>query len=244
MKLTVSETAKLTGISVRTLHYYDAMGLLHPAELSEAGYRYYGEAELERLQQILFYKELDFPLKEIEQIMNQPSYSRDETLRRQKELLQMKQERLQRLIGLIDSNLKGEYDMSFEEFDMSEIEKVKETYASEVKERWGNTDAYAQSEQKTKGYTKEDWKRITEESDEIMKTFADLRESAPDAKATQEAVKKWQDFITANYYDCSKEILAGLGSMYVADERFRQNIDKFGEGTAQCMSDAIAAYCK
>lgn len=175
--------------------------------------------------------------------MANPKYDRTEALHRQKELLLKKRKRLDDLIGLLDNTLKGGNTMSFKEFDMSEIEKAKSEYAAEVKERWGNTDAYAESAKKTSGYGKEDWEKINDEGSAILAEFGKCRNLEPGCEEAQSLVKKWQDHITANFYHCTKEILAGLGQMYVADERFTENIDKNGQGTAQFMADAIAVYC-
>lgn len=129
--------------------------------------------------------------------------------------------------------------MSFQEFDITEIEKMKKQYAAEVKERWGDTEAYAQSEEKTSKYSAKQWKFLQGEGESILQQFGESRNDRPDCDATQQLVKKWQDYITANYYHCTNEILSGLGQMYVADERFKKNIDKYGEGTAEFMSKAI-----
>lgn len=245
MKKSISEMAKLSGVSVRTLHYYDEIGLLAPSEVvSETGYRYYNEDSLEKLQQILFYRELDFPLKEIVQIMNASDYNKEEALRKQRELLKLKRKRLDKLIGLLNANLKGDITMSFNEFDTTEIDKAKAKYAEEVKERWGNTEAYVQSQKKTSKYSKEDWKRLNDGMDSLIKQFSECLNENPSSEKAQELVKNWQQYITDTYYDCTKEILAGLGQMYVADDRFTKNMDKYCEGTAKFISDAIAVYCK
>ena len=137
MRKSISEMAKLSGVSVRTLHYYDEIGLLKPSEVvSDTGYRYYDELAMERLQQILFYRELDFPLKEIVKIMKSSEYNKEDALNKQRALLKLKRKRLDRLICLLDASLKGERNMSFKEFDMSEIEIAKEQYAKEVEERY------------------------------------------------------------------------------------------------------------
>lgn len=244
MNLSISETAKLAGVSVRTLHYYHEIGLLSPSVVSEdTGYRYYDELALGRLQQILFYRELDFTLKDIIKIMNAPDYKVNDALKKQRELLSLKRDRLDKLIELLDVNLKGEKTVSFSEFDMSAIEEAKEKYAKEVERKWGHTDAYAQSKEKTDKYSKEDWAITMSKSEEIMKGFANLVGTAPESSNVQELVEKWKNFISESYYDCTNEILAGLGQMYVADQRFTENIDKYGVGTAQLMSDAIQVYC-
>ncbi len=241
----IREFAKLTGVSVRTLHYYDEIELLKPSAVDEQnGYRFYDERCLERMQEILFYRELDFPLKDIQEILSSPDYDKQTALKEQKHLLTLKKERLERLITALDSAMKGE-NLSMNVFDNSEFEIQREQYAKEAKEKWGATDAYKESAEKTKGYSKEKWNELTDGMNVLMTEFAACRSSgfAPDSKESQALVKKWQDYISANYYTCTKEILAGLGEMYIADERFKANIDSHGEGTAEFIREAIAAYC-
>ncbi|XAM40320.1 HTH-type transcriptional activator mta [Terrisporobacter petrolearius] len=167
----ISEVAKLTGITVRTLHYYDEIGLLKPSEITESGYRLYSKDSLETLQQILFFRELDFPLNEIREIMTNPNYNKREALNKQKELLVKKRQRIDSLIGLINNTIEGENNMSFKEFDMKDIEESKKKYAKEVKERWGNTGAYKECEEKTNNYSENQWGAINKESSEILKAF-------------------------------------------------------------------------
>lgn len=239
----IHEVAAISGVTVRTLQYYDQIGLLIPSEVTEAGYRIYHEEDLDRLQQILFFRELEFPLKEIKDIMNNPNYDRLEALRKQKIMLLEKRSRMDRLIRLVEEKLGGQQDMSFKEFSMESIENQKKQYAEEVRNRWGASDAYAEYEKKTKKYSKEDWNSILQVSDSIMGEFAKYRDLSPEDERVQELVARWQEFITSHYYECTKEILAGLGKMYVCDNRFRENIDKHGEGTAELMSKAIEIYC-
>lgn len=239
----ISEVAKLTGITVRTLHYYDEVGLLKPSEITEAGYRLYSREDLEILQQILFFRELDFPLSQIKEIMNNPNYDKEEALKKQKELLIQQRQRIEGLIKLIEKRIEGDNNMSFKEFDMNEIEENKKKYAKEVKERWGTSKAYEESEKKTSSYNKEKWGDINQETSEIFKGFAELRNSDPGSEEVQELVRRWQKYITDNFYTCTNEILSGLGLMYVEDERFKENLDKNGEGTAKLMEEAIKIYC-
>lgn len=241
MKLSVGAMAELSGVSVRTLHYYDETGLLRPELVSESGYRYYGEAALERLQQILFYREMDFSLKEIRAILSDPHYNRQEALRRQQHLLRLKRARLDRLLGLLESNLKGEKTMEFQEFDSGELDRTREAYAAEAKARWGDTEAWKESQRRMEKVTSSEREAATEEMNGVFRRFAALAGRDPASPEVQEAVDCWQAFITKHYYPCTDEILAGLGQMYTADERFRENLDHFGPGTAQLMSDAIAA---
>ena len=239
----ISEVAKLTGITVRTLHYYDEIGLLKPSEITEAGYRLYSREDLEILQQILFFRELDFPLSQIKEIMNNPNYDKEEALKKQKELLIQQRQRIEGLIKLIEKRIEGDNNMSFKEFDTNEIEENKKKYAKEVKERWGTSKAYEESEKKTSSYNKEKWGDINQETSEIFKGFAELRNSDPGSEEVQELVRRWQKYITDNFYTCTNEILSGLGLMYVEDERFKENLDKNGEGTAKLMAEAIKIYC-
>ncbi|MBQ8175563.1 MAG: MerR family transcriptional regulator [Oscillospiraceae bacterium] len=242
----IREFAKLTGVSVRTLHYYDEIGLLKPSAVDEQnGYRFYDERCLERMQEILFYRELDFPLKDIQAILSSPDYDKQTALKEQKHLLTLKKERLERLITALDGAMKGE-NLTMNVFDNSEFETQREQYAKEAKEKWGGTDAYKESAEKTKGYSKEKWNEVNAGMNSLMAEFAACRSggSAPDSKEAQALVKKWQDYISANYYTCTKEILAGLGEMYAADERFKANIDSHGEGIAEFMREAIAKYCR
>ncbi len=244
MKLKINEAAKLTGISVRTLHYYDEIGLLHPCEVTESGYRLYDDKSLEQLQHILFFRELGFALKDIQGILTSPAFDQTKALENHKQLLLLKRSRLDGLIALVDSTLKGESKMSFKEFDMTEIEAAQKEYTKEAEERWGNTDAYKESARRTKNYSKEDWARISDEQERIYRAFAANMGQGPAAPAVRQLVADWQSLITRNFYECSKEILAGLGQMYVADERFTKNINKYGDGLAEFISLAIAEYCK
>ena len=241
MKMQIKEFAEFTGVSVRTLHYYDEIGLLTPANVDKwTGYRYYDESSLLRMQEILFYRELDFSLKNIIEILSTPDYNKNRALQDQKSLLILKKERLERLILAVDDALKGENMMSA--FDNSEFEKHK----AEARQRWGKTDAYKEHQEKTKDYSAGKWNNLAEEMDGIFANFAICKQkgSAPDSAEAQDLVKRLQKHITANYYQCTMQILAGLGQMYTADERFMQNIDKHAPGTALYVSKAIEIYCR
>ena len=236
----IKEFAELTGVSVRTLHYYDEIGLLMPASVDRStGYRIYDEKSFLRMQEILFYRELDFSLKSIREILLSPSYDKSKVLKEQKHLLILKKERLERLISAIDGAMKGENVMKA--FDNSEFEK----YKVESQEKWGNTAAYKEHSEKTKDYSKEKWNDLAKDMDNIMAEFAVCmkNEVAPDSAEAQSLVKTLQNHITDNYYLCTNEILAGLGKMYVMDERFKNNIDKHGDGTAAYICEAIGIYC-
>lgn len=245
MNWKVNEIAKLTGVTVRALHYYDRIGLLKPNAVTDAGYRLYDEKNLETLQQILFFRELDFSLHDIGDIINNPDFDRKNALEQQKKLLSGKRKQLDGLITLIDKIMKGDSMMSFKEFDHSELEETKKKYAAEAKERWGGTKAYAESEKKAASYGKKEWETIQNEMKQLLKTFAEWKQQGkdPGCEEVQHTVMCWQEHITRYYYSCTKEILSGLGTMYAEDERFRKNIDECGEGTADFLSKAIAVYC-
>ena len=240
MRMKIKEFAEFTGVSVRTLHYYDEIGLLTPAFVDKStNYRFYNENSLLRMQEILFYRELDFSLKTIREILTSPNYDRQKALTEQKNLLTLKKERLERLIYSIDNAMKGENIMTA--FDNSEFEK----YKAEAKEKWGKTDAYKEHTEKTKEYSKEKWNQLSQEMNDIFAEFAVCMQSnqEPNSPQAQALVKRLQDHITENYYLCTNEILAGLGQMYVADERFKNNIDKHANGTAEFACKAIEIYC-
>lgn len=244
MRLSIGSLSKLSGVSIRALHHYDLIGLLRPSEITLSGYRYYDDAAVERLWQILFYRELDFPLAEIGEILSSPLFDRNRALAEHRSLLLQKRERLDRLIELVSNTMKGENTMEFKPFDHSEYDAMRDRYAEEAKARWGNTDAYRESAKRAAKWTDADKARLQKESDEIFSAFAALVGTDPADARVQALVARWQSFIQQSYYDCSNEILSGLGQMYIADERFAKNLDKFGAGTARLMSDAIAVYCK
>ena len=237
----IKEFADFTGVSVRTLHYYDEIGLLMPAFVDKTtGYRFYDEKSFLRMQEILFYRELDFSLKRIKEILSSPNYDKSKALNEQKQLLTLKKERLERLISAIDSAVKGENVMTA--FDNSEFEK----YKAEVEQKWGETDAYKEHSERTADYSKQKWDDLACEMDGIMAEFASCMKKGetPDSPEAQNLVKALQKHITENYYYCTNEIMAGLGQMYVADERFRKNIDKHADGTATFICEATEIYCR
>ena len=236
----IKEFSKFTGVSVRTLHYYHEIGLLTPAFVDKhTGYRYYDEHSLLRMQEILFYRELDFSLKSIGEILSSPNYDAKKSLEKQRTLLTLKKERLERLIASIDHAMKGENVMHA--FDNSEFEKHK----AEAQAKWGHTSAYKEHTERTRNYSKQKWNDLAAGMDHIMAEFAECLKNGetPNSAPVQALVKKLQTHITENYYHCTNEILAGLGQMYVADDRFKNNIDKHATGTAAFICQAIAAYC-
>ena len=249
MKMSVKEFAALCGVSARTLRYYDEIGLLKPAAVDKySGYRFYDGNSLVRMQEILFYRELDFSLKSISDILSSPDYDRRKAMEEQKRLLTLKKQRLERLIEALETaetSEQGGIIMNFEALDNSAYEAALREYAAEAKDKWGKTEAYSEYEKKSRNYSGDKQSEIISAMDGISAEFANClkKGETPDSKTALDLVKRWQDFITENYYKCTDEILSGLGKMYTADERFRKNIDRHGEGTADFMSRAIAAYC-
>lgn len=236
----IKDFADFAGVSVRTLHYYDEIGLLKPAHVDKAtGYRYYDEASILRMQEILFYRELDFSLKNIQEILSSPNYDNTAALKKQKTLLMLKKERLERLIAAIDGAVKGENIMPA--FDNSEFERIK----AETKAKWGHTDAYKQYKEKTKGFSEEKWNDSADGIDRIMEAFAICMKNgnAPESVEAKTLVERLQNYISEHFYNCTTQILEGLGQLYVSDDRFKQNIDKYGAGTAEYSNHAITAYC-
>ena len=241
---TVHEVSELSGVSIRTLQYYDRIGLLSPTDRTEAGYRLYDDAALEKLQQILLFRELQFPLKDIMEIVNRPDFDRSKALEQQIELLKLKKEHIENLIDLaVGIKALGVKEMTREGFEAFDTRKLDE-YARQAKATWGTTDAYKEYEQKSKDWTKTDRAGIHRQIMDIFREFGEIRESDPGSPEAQALVKKLQDFITEKMYTCTNEILSGLGRMYGGGGDFTANIDRAGgKGTAQFACDAIQIYC-
>lgn len=237
----IHEVEALTGVSARTLRYYDQIGLLKPSALSAAGYRLYGEDALKRLQQILLYRELQFPLKEIRRLLDSPAFDRSRALADQERLLILKRERLDRLIALTRKiQIMGGNHMDFTAFDSARID----AYAERAREKWGDTEAYRQFARRSNGRSWEEEMRTGAALMQIFAEFGALDARDPACDAAQALVERLRDFISANYYDCTPKILSGLGQMYAAEGEMRDNIDRAGgSGTARFAADAIAAYC-
>lgn len=240
--LTVHEVSRLSGLSIRALHYYDVIGLLPAPVITGAGYRMYSEESLMRLQDILLFKELEFPLKEIQKILSAPDFDRQKALADQIRLLELRAEHLNGLLRYARAlQKKGEETMSFKAFDKSRIE----AYEKLAKEAWGNTDAYREYEQKNARTTDVEKRAASEKMMDLFWEFGNLKSQDPGSAEVQAQVKKLQDFITANYYTCTKEILAGLGQMYRAGGEMTANIDAAGgKGCAEFAAAAIAVFCK
>lgn len=238
--MTVHEVGKRTGVSIRALQYYDRIGLLKPTAVTEAGYRLYDEEALLTLQQILMFREMAFSLKEIQTIMSDPDFDRDKALEQQITLLELKKERIERIIALAKKQREqGGKTMDFTAFDTKRIEQ----YAKEAKEKWGGTPEYRAFEQR--GLSKEQQREAGEGLMELFRDFAACKDGAPDSEPAQAVVKRLQGYISEHFYHCRDDVLLGLGRMYGAGGAFTENIDAYaGAGTAAFASGAIEAYCK
>lgn len=240
----VGDAARIARVSVRTLHHYDEIGLLSPSGRSASGYRLYNDADLERLQQVLFYRELGLPLDEIRRVMTDPGFDRREALLAQRDLLEAQAVRAQALldavdkaIAAIDEGVRMTNDEMFEVFGEEQRE-----YQKEAEERWGETDAYKESTRRAKGYTKAEWEQIKAEGDAIEEDFATLYldGAAPGDPEVQDVVERHRLMIDKRFYPCSRQMHAQLGQMYVADPRFTAHYDQHAEGLAQFVCDATA----
>lgn len=238
--MTVNEVSKLTGVSVRALQYYDTIGLLPPAEYSDAGYRLYNNTTLEKLQQIMLFKELEFPLKEIKSIIEAPDFDREKALTQQIELLTLKKEHLENLIQFAKQiKTSGVTPMDFNVFDTSKID----AYTRQAKKQWGQTNAYKEYEERSSNQTPDTQKIAWQNLMLIFVEFGKLRQNDPGDEKVQLQVKKLQDYITEHFYHCTNEILQGLGQMYASGGEFTENIDKAaGSGTAFFVAEAIEGY--
>ncbi len=235
---TVHEVSRLTGVSIRALQYYDRIGLLRPSMRTEAGYRLYADADLERLQSILLFRELEFPLKQIREILDSPGFDRDKALEQQIEMLTLKKEHLQALIDHARSIREKGVTMDFTPFDTAKLDE----YAEKARAAWGDTDAYREYAQKK--HTPEKTQDLAGRMMQIFAEFGQLKGLDPAGEVPQAQVGRLQDFISANYYRCTDEILSGLGKMYAAGGEFTENIDRAGgEGTADYVNRCIEIYC-
>lgn len=238
--MTVNEVSKLAGVSIRTLRYYDKIGLLHPTGYTDAGYRLYDDTDLERLQHILLFRELEFSLKDISSIMNSPDFDRNKALTQQIELLTLKREHLDNLIRFAEGIKQiGVTNMDFKAFDKTKLDE----YAAKAKEEWGNTPEYAEYESKKRSPKEE--QLMAERFMLLFKEAGTIKDTDPASSEAQDLVGRIQQFITDNMYNCTKDILKGLGKMYSAGGEFTENIDKAGgEGTAAFVDKAIQIYCR
>ena len=239
---TVNEIAQLAHVSVRTLHHYDAIGLLKPTEVTEAGYRLYDDAALERLYLILLFRELEFPLKDIQGILDAPDFDRNRILEQQVELLKAKANHLQTLIHLANGiKLIGVKYLEFNNWDPKKIDE----YQAQAQTLYGKSEAWQEYTQKAKNRTKEQNQAVNRKVMDFFVELGKLRHLPPDHPEVQAWVKELQTFFTEHFYTCTPQILQGLGEMYAGGGSMTENIDAAGgKGTGAFALEAIRIYCK
>jgi MerR family transcriptional regulator, thiopeptide resistance regulator len=246
MSYLVGQVASFAGVTVRTLHHYDEIGLLSPSGRSHAGHRRYDDADLDRLQQILFYRELGFPLDEVAALLDDPDADPQEHLRRQHELLTVRIEKLQKMAEAVEHAMEARKmginltpEEKFEVFGEYDPDR----YDEESRRRWGDTEPYRDSQRRVATYTKEDWLRIKAEGAGNTNAFVALMDAAvaPDSESAMDLAEQHRQQISRNFYDCTYEIHTGLAEMYMADERFSSAFEQIKPGLAGYLRDAILA---
>ena len=244
--MNVGEVAALAGVTVRTLHHYDRIGLLSPSDRTAAGYRRYAPADLDRLHQVLVYRELGFPLEEVATLLDDPAADPAEHLRRQHRLLLDRVERTRAMVAAVEKEMEA-MDMGISLTPEERFEVFGEhdpaQYEAEAEERWGETEAWQESRRRTRGYTKEDWLRIKAEGEDVERRFAEaMRSGVPaDSEQAMDVAEEHRQQISRNYYDCPPGMHAALGRMYVEDERFTAHYEQVAPGLAQYVSSAVQA---
>lgn len=245
MTYTVKQLARVAGVTVRSLHYYDEVGLLKPARIRKNGYRQYGQAELLKLQQILFFRELDFPLDDIKKMLDRPGFDMVAALRDHKGLINLKQKRLAALVRTIDKTIKhmtSEKKIKDEElYDAFKDDDVKE-YQQEVKERWGNSEAYQQSMARVSKMTRAEMDKLKEDGKKFTQKLADSMDKDIASDEVQALVKEHYNGIRF-FYDCPLGMYRNLGRMYIADRRFAAYYERFRPGLASFLKEAIEVFC-
>lgn len=247
-RMTVHEVADLTGITIRTLHYYDEIGLLKPTMVTDSKYRLYTDDDLNRLQEILFFREVGFALKEIKSLLGSPNYDRTEALKRHLDILQAQKERIDALISLVKTEIEGNPVPSFAPFSETKVLELKEKYRSEVLECWGDTDSFKEYESifssKSRRSQTEQMERFYSAAQSIFEKLALHEDESPSCPAVQRIVKEWQDYISTHFYKCDLQMLSYLGQLYVTDGRFSKYINRFGNGDlAAFLNKAIEVFC-
>lgn len=242
----VGEVARLAGVTVRTLHHYDRIGLLSPSHRTATGYRVYTASDLDRLHQVLVYRELGFPLEEVATLLDDADADPEAHLRRQHALLRDRLERTGAVLAALEKEMEARsMGISLTPEEKFELfgENYSEEYEREAEERWGDTDAWAQSARRTAAYSTQDWVRIKEETDDLQRRFAAvLRAGSPaDSAEAMDVAEDHRQHISRWFYDCPPAMHAGLGRMYVEDERFAANYERVAPGLAPFVSTAVQA---
>lgn len=240
-EMNVKEIADLVGISVRTLHHYDDIGLLKPHKTTDAGYRVYAQDEIDLLQHILFFKELGFPLKQIKDIVHDPHFDQAEALHHHRKMLVNKKENIGKMIQTIDqsiAHLRGDGPMEnkdkFTSFDFRH-----NPYEQEARDRWGDKAVDTSNE----NVKEMDTEQIETDMNELFRQLAAIRHEDPASEIAQKEIEKWYTLLNT-FGTYSLEAFKGLGDMYVADVRFTKNIDQFGDGLATFMCEAMDVFAE
>jgi DNA-binding transcriptional MerR regulator len=246
MNWTVGELATLAGVTVRTLHHYDRIGLVRPSERTAAGYRSYDTHDLDRLQEVLVYRELGFRLEEVATLLDDPDADPAAHLRRQHRLLRDRLERTQAMVAAVEKEMEArQMGISLTPEERFEVfgDGFSDEYQAEAEERWGDTEAWARSQRRTSAYTKEDWLRIKAEADDVQHRFAALMRAgaAADSDQAMDVAEEHRQHISRWFYDCPPAVHAGLGRMYVEDERFTATYERTAPGLAEYVSTAVQA---
>ncbi|TYS09955.1 MerR family transcriptional regulator [Bacillus subtilis] len=249
MKYQVKQVADIADVSIRTLHHYDDIQLLNPSTVTDAGYRLYSDSDLERLQQILFFKEIGFRLDDIKKLLDHPNFDRKEALQSQKDMLMKKKQRMEEMIQTIDrtiQSIEGGEQMNkrdlFAGLSMKDIGEHQQTYADEVRKLYGKEIA-EETEKRTSAYSADDWRTVMAEFDSIYRRIAARMEHGPGDAEVQAAVGAFRDHICHYHYDCTLDIFRGLGEVYITDERFTDSINQYGDGLAAFLREAMIIYC-
>jgi DNA-binding transcriptional MerR regulator len=247
VEYSIGDVAALAHVSVRTLHHYDEIGLLRPSGRTGAGHRRYSDADVQRLRDIVFYRELDFGLDEIASMLGDPGTTTDAHLRTQHRMLRERIERSQLLLHAIEKEMEArKMGISLtpeEQFEVFGTDKVGGEWAEEARDRWGDTDAYRESQRRTTSYTKDDWARLKDEADAGLRAFRDAMQAGVPADGSdgRALAEQHRQFLNRWFYECNYDMHRGLAEMYVADERFRKTYDDIAPGLADYVHDAIIA---
>ncbi len=245
-ELTVGATARLIGVSVRTLHHWDQVGLASPGARTAAGYRVYTAPDIERLHRVLTYREVGFELQQIRSLLDDPDADAMVHLRRQRRLIDERIARLQQMATAVDTMMEAKtMGIQLTPQEQREVfgdDWLGDEYEAEAQERWGGTDAWKQSEQRAARYTKDDWRRIKTETDALEADLAAaMADGAPAGGERANALAERHRAGIEQFYDCSHEMQCCLAEMYIADERFRKHYDDVAPGLAQYLRDVILA---
>ncbi|MEE3852149.1 MerR family transcriptional regulator [Gordonia sp. LSe1-13] len=243
---TVGDVARLVGVSVRTLHHYDHVGLVVPSERTPTGYRVYDAGDVERLHQVLTYRELGFSLEQIATLLDDPSVDAWAHLRDQRELLTDRIDRLHRMVAAVEDMMnakkKGIQLTAEEQAEIFGQDWLGEEYAAEAEDRWGDTDAWRQSQERTARFSKDDWREVKADTDALEARLADaLRAGVAAGSPEANALAEEHRASINRFYDCGHEMQVNLAEMYVADPRFTAHYDERAEGLAQYLHDVIVA---